>query len=171
MKQRKTNIREKFKVYPHNSNYLVGQKGTVFSLAYMRPIGVTSMYGYICVKVNGHWIGAHRMVWMSWVDPIIEPGLEINHLNGLKDCNELSNLEKVTRAENFRHAYEVLGAIVRGEKHGKWKGYWLVDGVRYTTAKEAAQSTGMGSQLIRKRCLAGVDGYSFLPVQVCKLSA
>jgi len=171
MEQVKTKIRERFKVYPHNENYLVGHLGTIFSLAYMRPIGSVSMYGYICAKIDGHWIGAHRMVWMTWVEPVIDPGMEINHLSGVKKNNSISNLEKCTRSENFRHAYEVLDAILKGIKHPKWKGYWLVDGVKYDTIKQASGASGLSRSTVRKKCLAQHKGYSFLPVQVCKLSA
>ncbi|HEY1062734.1 MAG TPA: HNH endonuclease signature motif containing protein [Daejeonella sp.] len=165
MEQVKTKIRERFKVYPHNCNYLVGHRGTIFSLAYMKQIGTVSMYGYICVMVDGHWIGAHRMVWMTWKDPVIEPGLEINHIDGVKTNNALGNLEKVTRSENLRHAREVLDSLTKGESHWRWKGYWVVNDVQYTTANEAAKATGLASQTIRKRCLAGVDGYGFIPAE------
>lgn len=172
MEQVKTKIRERFKVYPHNCGYLCGNQGTIFSLAYMKPIGSVSMYGYICVKVDWHWIGAHRMVWMTWKDPIIEPGLEINHLDGDKKNNSISNLEKCTRSENLRHAREVLDSLTKGESHWRWKGYWLVNGIKYTTVNEAAKATGFASQTVRKRCLAGVDGYSFLHINECqKVSA
>jgi DNA-directed RNA polymerase specialized sigma24 family protein len=46
----------------------------------------------------------------------IPDGLEINHKNGVRDDNRLSNLEVVTRAENIFHRKTVLKPQgVRGE--------------------------------------------------------
>ena len=50
---------------------------------------------------------AHRLVWEAFNGAIPE-GIEINHLNGLKDDNRLSNLELCSHSENLVHAYRVL---------------------------------------------------------------
>jgi hypothetical protein len=62
----------------------------------------------------------HRVVWEYVHGPI--PGLDINHLNGVKTDNRIVNLEAVTRAENNRHAV-VTGLTVpaRGERAGMTK--------------------------------------------------
>ncbi len=48
------------------------------------------------------------MVWEAFVGPIPN-GLQINHKNGVKDDNRLSNLEAISPSQNTRHAHEVLG--------------------------------------------------------------
>lgn len=53
-------------------------------------------------------IQLHRLVWQSFNGPI-DPGLQINHINGRGDDNRLENLEVVTASENHLHAYRVLG--------------------------------------------------------------
>lgn len=50
----------------------------------------------------------HRVVWEAFVGPI-DAGLQINHKNGVKDDNRLSNLEVVTPSENTLHGFRVLG--------------------------------------------------------------
>lgn len=63
----------------------------------------------------------HRVIW-EYVNGPIAPGLDINHLNGVKTDNRIVNLEAVTRAENNRHARETgLHVSVCGELAGRSK--------------------------------------------------
>ncbi len=60
----------------------------------------------------------HRLVWEAHVGPI-PTGLVINHLNGIKSDNQLTNLACVTVAENVRHGFNELGRKRGGEKLNK----------------------------------------------------
>jgi len=70
----------------------------------------------------------HRMVVTAFIDSI-PPEKQVNHKNGQKADNRLENLEIVTRSENIKHTFDVLGRVVirknpaRGERHGnaRWK--------------------------------------------------
>lgn len=57
-------------------------------------------------SVNGYWIccksglpWAHRWVWMN-VNGEIPQNLDIHHIDGNKDNNEIQNLELITRSEH-----------------------------------------------------------------------
>ena len=52
---------------------------------------------------------AHRIVWMVANQRMIPPGMEPNHINGVKDDNRPENLELVTRTDNVLHALHDLG--------------------------------------------------------------
>ena len=49
---------------------------------------------------------AHRLVWEVLHGPIPED-LEINHINGDKADNRITNLELVTGSENQKHAFAI----------------------------------------------------------------
>ena len=59
---------------------------------------------------------AHRLVWFHFNGPIPQD-LTINHKNGIKTDNMLSNLELTTYSENMRHAYRIGLIDEHGEKN------------------------------------------------------
>ena len=83
--------------------------------------GEVSQYGYrrITLKANGqkgrYW--AHRLVATAFIGPAPTPRHVVNHRNGDKLDNRPDNLEWVTRAENDRHAKDVLDCIRKGDNH------------------------------------------------------
>lgn len=60
----------------------------------------------------------HRLIWLAFKG-LIPKGLQINHKNGNKSNNRLSNLELATNSQNVKHSYERLGHTrMRGQLHG-----------------------------------------------------
>ena len=60
----------------------------------------------------------HRIIWETYHQMEIPPGMEINHINGIKHDNRIVNLELVTPQENKRHAQETgLARSLRGGEH------------------------------------------------------
>jgi len=57
----------------------------------------------------------HRMVYEAWVGPI-PPGMQINHLNGIKSDNRIENLEMCTPQQNIEHSVRT-GLLPRGDRH------------------------------------------------------
>jgi hypothetical protein len=55
-------------------------------------------------------LSGHRMVWEAF-NGLIPNNLQINHMNGDKKDNRLSNLEVVTQSQNAFHAIRVLGFV------------------------------------------------------------
>lgn len=75
------------------------------------------------VSIDGirHNALAHRVVW-SYLNGEIPEAMVINHINGIKNDNRPINLECVTKSENVRHSFEVLGhQVLRGSSNGSSK--------------------------------------------------
>lgn len=82
-------------------------RGQVFGTG-GRPIGYVTSIGYIHIAISEpprvRRVLAHRVIWESVHGPIPD-GLTINHINGVKTDNRLSNLELMTAVENSQHAH------------------------------------------------------------------
>lgn len=67
--------------------------------------GSIESQGYRHVQMDGHTYKAHRIIWLmvhgEWVE---YPAFEIDHINGDRSDNRLSNLRKVTKSGNQRNA-------------------------------------------------------------------
>ncbi len=85
-----------------------------------------SKEGYLYVRgsINGkrYTAFAHRLVWQHF-NGDINDWLTINHIDGNKANNKLSNLELATYKEQSKHSREVLGNVIDqyGEKNPSFK--------------------------------------------------
>lgn len=71
--------------------------------------------GYLTVNVGK---SVHRMVARAFVDGY-EPGLDVNHINGVKTDNRAENLEWCSRSRNIKHSFEIgLSTPHRSENAG-----------------------------------------------------
>lgn len=72
---------------------------------FRKPGGKKKSYLWIELDRFSRGRPVHRIVWEAFRGPIPE-GKEINHRNGKKRDNRISNLEVVTHSENMKHAYD-----------------------------------------------------------------
>lgn len=86
----------------------------------IKPQLNTSGYLEAQIYVNGKQrkIGVHRLVAVAFIEnPEQKP--EVNHIDGVKINNHVSNLEWVTREENMQHASRMgLRPRLKGELNG-----------------------------------------------------
>ena len=84
------------------------------------PVGGVCADGYVRLGENGRgYLYAHRLIYEAVHGPIPE-GLYVDHKNGCKSDNRISNLEAVTPSENLLRAFEQglrrLGGQMRHSK-------------------------------------------------------
>jgi hypothetical protein len=118
---------ERFKPLPTNANYLISDRGRVFSKRSGRFLGSRKdRYGYqrFSFRVNGKpkETYIHRAVCLTFFGEPKPGQTDVNH----KDCNiennSVENLEWCTRSHNCKHA-RANGLIIapRGTRHSKSK--------------------------------------------------
>lgn len=161
------------KEYPNCRDYIVSSAGDVFSALSGKPMKKqTDRYGYnyVALTINNKKTKKkiHRMVCETFLEnPKNKP--QVNHKNGIKTDNRLSNLEWATPSENLLHLYRVLssdghlqkrmsekrrgvkprkessrrgGENRRYERNGRARKVRCVEsGIIYTSIKQAAELT------------------------------
>jgi hypothetical protein len=98
-------------------------------------------------------VGIHRLVAMAFIDNP-ENKLEVNHKDGIKTNNHVSNLEWSTRKEQMKHAYDMgLNSIVKNmENRPPSTGKVVIDyftGIFYESARQAAKARGMNYSTLK----------------------
>lgn len=94
----------------------------------------------------------HRLVAQSFFEDF-NPKQEVNHKNGIKSDNQLTNLEMVSRSDNTIHKiYElnVCGGLLNDIRQIRC----INTGVVFPSVRDAARSTGVHQSAI-SYCLTG----------------
>ena len=91
----------------NHPGYRVAEDGTVYGPRGFALKGHTLPDGYQRVTVRGCHILRHVLVAEAFIGPRPE-GMQVNHIDGDKGNNHVSNLEYVTPSENVRHSIDVL---------------------------------------------------------------
>jgi hypothetical protein len=106
-----------------------------------RTFSSPSTDGYISIKVLGKSIRAHRLAWMIYYGE--EPGGEIDHFDGDKSNNRISNLRDVSHKENIHNQSRPQGSNPYLGVHmtnGRWRATIKVDGkIKYIGSFDTAQ--------------------------------
>lgn len=83
------------------------ENGEIYEVSSGKFLNINyKLNSYRRLSYKGKSIQAHRFIWMCY-NGLIPKDLQINHKNGIKHDNKLSNLEIVTNAENTKHAYNI----------------------------------------------------------------
>lgn len=98
------------------SEYIIKEDGTIWSVHHNRPLSIhKDRKGYCRVNMKG--VGTqlvHRIIALEYL-PNPDNLPQINHLDGDKSNNSITNLEWTTGKKNVEHSV-LTGLIKRGDK-------------------------------------------------------
>ena len=94
-------------------------------------------HGYKRVTLNQTLYSSHVIVWESFNKQKVPANMEIDHIDGVKDNNCLSNLALVTHEENMRNAYKNGHANAVNVHQFTLTGEFVA---KYDTFREAAKA-------------------------------
>ncbi|HFX7402522.1 TPA: HNH endonuclease signature motif containing protein [Escherichia coli] len=88
-------------------------------------------YRQVALRLDGkqYQLKAHRVAWIL-AHGSIPHGMQIDHINGIRDDNRLCNLRLVTQRENDQNRRRARG-YSWNKGSSKWEAYIRVDGVRH----------------------------------------
>jgi hypothetical protein len=93
--------------------------GTVHGVRSDRPVGHKGANGYVYVYDGGKQKLAHRLIFES-VNGKIPDGMEIDHINGIRDDNRIANLRLVNKSQNQQNRSAARADSRSGQKGVFW---------------------------------------------------
>ncbi len=154
---------KQIKGYP---DYFITEYGSVFSQKSGKNLKKLKSWrhrqGYLRVEFSG--INGrskklvHRLVGEAFI-PNPESKRTINHKNGIKTDNRVSNLEWNTHSENTKHAFSTLGKKVKkGKESPHSRKVFRIDKkngkeILFGTLREGGQSVGKSATGCTNICL------------------
>lgn len=91
------------------------------------PVGFADPKGYTIIPIDGMKHRAHRLAWLYVHGEI--PAMQIDHINGIRHDNRLSNLRLATNSENCSNAR------IRSDNTTGYKGVTWHKAIRKWTAR------------------------------------
>ncbi len=98
-----------FKKLDNFDNYYIYEDGRIFSLNRKRFLKSSDRYGYCFIRLYDNDkkqkdIFVHRLVYETFKGPI-QKGLQVDHINGIRNDNRLINLRLLTPKENTQNRH------------------------------------------------------------------
>lgn len=149
--------------------YKIQEDGSIISPAGKSLTPQKTRQGYMRIEIAGRKYSVHRLLADAFIpNPGNKP--QVNHIDGNKANNTLSNLEWVTQRENQLHAYKIglqVGfrkAVPLSISHkralcgSRWnyeRHIYRLDGLTFYKLEAAASNFGVSEQTILNRCKSG----------------
>lgn len=112
--------------YNHNTGFFKRKKFDADRVQKKKNLGLTSRR-YIHIRILGHTYSGQRLAWWFFYNEIPPSFMHIDHINGDKKDNRISNLRLVTRSENARNQENHRNGKLTGALYCDWctKKKWM----------------------------------------------
>lgn len=93
------------KVFGYEEFYMINKDGIIVNIKTKRILTPQNRNGYSRIWILGSYYSLHILVWESFNHQKVPEGKQIDHIDGDKTNNKLSNLTLVNSSENMKNAY------------------------------------------------------------------
>lgn len=148
---------EEWKIIRGNEEYLISNYGNALSTKTNKLLELNSLRsGYKSIHINGKALKIHRIVATEFIHNDDPTKNVVNHIDGDKLNNHVSNLEWTTLGDNTKHAYTIgknrytTRSIKQFDKEGN-----LIK--QFESIKQANEETGIDCGSIAHTCKGKVN--------------
>ena len=92
---------QEFRRHPVLVNYEASRDGVIRHSILKKPVGVVNNSGYLRFTAGKKRYHNHTIIYEAF-NGLIKDGFVIDHINGIKTHNSLSNLQAVTQSQNTK---------------------------------------------------------------------
>lgn len=137
----------------YNDDYIVLENGDVFK----KLKRINNKRGYHDVSIYGNKIKLHRVVMEAFKG---KSKLTVDHIDGDKKNNNLTNLRYMTQGDNTRAMFKRIGTEhLKENAKGKRKGHELtIKGVNYESFSQASRELNIPLTTLNRKYKAGRCG-------------
>lgn len=127
------------KVYDH-PNYMVSEDGEFVSLKTNNYLLLQDRHGYLRVQLDESRYSSHILVWETFNNQKVPMDYQVDHIDGNKQNNSISNLRLVDHSENMLNAFNNGHKGQVAVKQYSLKGEYIKT---YPTIRAAAQENNI----------------------------
>ena len=147
---------------------MVSSCGRIWRATGRASYGSLHASGYLVTNGKAGYFGMHRLIAATFLGPPSAPSLQVNHVDGNRSNNHISNLEYVTPSENVAHSHFRRAESERGRMGGGQPIYgrrgtdamWML----FQSKSAAARAANVTVYFVSKSCKDAAtlqSGWSF----------
>lgn len=110
-------------------------------------------FGYGRIRVDGHSYLSHRLAWKMFYGEDPQQGYDIDHINGNRCDNRITNLRLATRNENAlnvplrRNNTSEFRGVSFNKQTQKWEAYFTANGVKIHLGRHISKEDAINARL------------------------